>query len=129
MVWPLSSKKEDDKAVADKKDNTAVDTSVLKDMFGDDDEMFREILTDFVAPSEEIVEEIKKAFSNQSSEGIKQAAHKLKSAARSIGANSLADLCAELETAGKEDDLARSGKAMPELEPLFQAVKAYIENL
>ena len=33
--------------------------------------------------------------------GVKDAAHKLKSSARSIGANALADICVALEKAGK----------------------------
>jgi HPt (histidine-containing phosphotransfer) domain-containing protein len=44
------------------------------------------------------------AWEKRSAVGVKNAAHKLKSSARSVGANALADTCEALEKAGKADD-------------------------
>jgi len=107
----------------------AIDASALMAMFGDDPVMFKEILTDFIQPSRDIIEEIKTAHQDHSSEGVKQAAHKLKSSARSVGANDLADLCQALETAGKGDDWDSIENNVPSVDSLMKAVENYINNL
>jgi len=81
-----------------------IDPQALKSVFGDDDEVFIEILTEFVGPATENVAEIVAAIENQSARDVGSAAHKLKSSSRSVGANELADICADLEAAGKSDD-------------------------
>ena len=106
-----------------------VDERVLKDMFGDDNELFREILRDFVVPSWEIVEEIKSAIDRQSAEGVNQAAHKLKASARSIGANALANLCTVLESAGGEDDWNTIGSYGSNIDKLMSEVENFISDL
>ncbi|MBT7951290.1 MAG: Hpt domain-containing protein, partial [Gammaproteobacteria bacterium] len=60
---------------------------------------------------------------------VKEAAHKLKSSARSVGANGLADTCAALETAGKENDLKTMELLVPTLDPTFDDIKNYIASL
>jgi CheY-like chemotaxis protein/HPt (histidine-containing phosphotransfer) domain-containing protein len=106
-----------------------IDDSVVKDIFGDDEEMFREVLDSFIGPSAVIIDELKQAYATQSCDEVQAAAHKLKSSARSIGANELADICTALETAGKENDLETIGQLMPRLEPAFEEVKNYISSL
>ena len=69
-------------------------------MFGDDEDTLREILQDFVVPARNIVCEIEEAYEAKPAAGVGAAAHKLKSSSRAVGANALADLCAELEAAG-----------------------------
>lgn len=110
-------------------DNSCViDTQVLKDIF-DDDATVQEILAGFINPSVEIVTELKAGYARQSAEAVKQAAHKLKSSARSVGANALADLCLELETAGRDNDLARIGVHIPALDKIMADTTSYIEKL
>lgn len=60
---------------------------------------------------------------------MKQAAHKLKSSARSVGANDLADLCYTLENAGKEDDWVIIDREIGDLNSLMEQVIHYIEKL
>ncbi len=68
-------------------------------------------------------------FYTGAAEGVNQAAHKLKSSARSIGANDLADLCQSLETAGKGDDWDSIEKNVPTVDVLMNDVENYINNL
>jgi len=107
----------------------AIDPAALKDVFGDDDETFREILADFIEPSQAIVKDIHAAYGARNAEGIGAAGHKLKSSSRSVGAGALADLCQQLETAGKAGDWDGIERLYPELDGLMQAVEAYIEAL
>ncbi|MBT8004713.1 MAG: response regulator [Rhodospirillales bacterium] len=109
--------------------NGAIDPTALKSMFGDDEETFREILQEFVEPSADNIQEIKVAFENHSATDVASAAHKLKSSSRSVGANELADICTELESAGKNDDWDTINGLVPRLPSVMQQVSAYIENL
>jgi signal transduction histidine kinase/CheY-like chemotaxis protein/HPt (histidine-containing phosphotransfer) domain-containing protein len=109
--------------------STPIDPSVLKGMFGDDDATFKEILVDFSDPAAEMAGEINAGFNQQDAAAIGAAAHKLKSAARSIGANPLADLAATLEQAGKADDWPSIEQDMPSLDPLVKEALDYISDL
>ena len=79
----------------------AVDPAALEPLTSGDREVFKEILDDFVDPARSIAGEIEAAYGERSAAGVGAAAHKFKSAAQTIGADSLADLCVALESAGK----------------------------
>jgi len=106
-----------------------IDPSALINLIGDDPEMHREILKDFLVPASEIVGEVNRGFDEKSPESVAKAAHKLKSAARSIGANALADLCLTLESAGKNGDWPTIETAVPELNAESTVVLDYISAL
>lgn len=106
-----------------------IDPSALKSVFGDDEETYKEILADFVKPSQSNVDEIEAAFAARSADGVAKAAHKLKSSSRSVGANQLADLCQELEAAGKGDDWAVIERGVPTLPGIMASVTDYINSL
>ena len=107
----------------------AVDARAIKDVFGDDDTIFKEILQSFVEPSQEIIVEIMVAWEKKAAADVKSAAHKLKSAARSVGANTLADLCVALETAGKNADWSTIDALAPKARAEFTEVERYIKRL
>ena len=109
--------------------SSPIDERMLKDMFGDDDEMFKEILQGFIEPTEDILKDIATALEARSAADIKGAAHKLKSSARSIGANELADTCLALENAGLDEDWVTIDEQAPRVKPLFKDIKGYIETL
>ena len=106
-----------------------IDPSALKSVFGDDEDTFREILKDFVEPAASNVSEIEASYADRSADGVAAAAHKLKSSARSVGANELADLCQTLETAGKAEDWDEIDKTVPHLASAIQGVVDYIDDL
>jgi HPt (histidine-containing phosphotransfer) domain-containing protein len=105
-----------------------VDENVLAKTIGGDRRRIREMLGYFVSPSRKIITEMQDAFSAHSAAGIKNAAHKLKSSARTIGANSLADVCVILEDAGKHNDWNIIESNFPLLENLFSDVEVFIKN-
>lgn len=108
---------------------SAIDDRALKDQFGEDQAVFTEILVEFVDPSKAIIEELKTANLNSSGNDVKKAAHKLKSAARSVGANQLADLCVQLEVAGDEDNWKIINPGVEKIDKLMGAVVEYIDAL
>jgi signal transduction histidine kinase/CheY-like chemotaxis protein/purine-cytosine permease-like protein/HPt (histidine-containing phosphotransfer) domain-containing protein len=123
IITPSASEEKSDNG------NSAIDPSALKSVFGDDEETFIEILKEFIEPSTSNVADIDSAFSERSAEGVAMSAHKLKSSARSIGANDLADLCQTLESAGKIDDWDVIDEETPRLSSTFQRVVEYIDAL
>ncbi|MFQ5661541.1 MAG: response regulator, partial [Gammaproteobacteria bacterium] len=109
--------------------NAPIDEQALKGVFSDDPEVFKEILNDFIVPSREIIGEIQAGWKEHCAEEIRQAAHKLKSSARSIGANELADLCLTLESAGEKQDWNAIEGEILNLDQLMDVVERYIISL
>lgn len=87
------------------------------------------MLNSFVAPSEEILEALRKALDERAAVEVKAQAHKLKSSSRSIGANQLADLCRDLEQAGADEDWESINRLADSTSPAFRAVRSYITEL
>lgn len=106
-----------------------VDPSGLKDIFGDDDEAILEILKEFIEPSTENVGEILAAYEERNADGVGKASHKLKSSSRSIGAHTLADLCADLEKAGKTEDWEAIDAKITGLQNALDTVVEHISAL
>ena len=106
-----------------------LDPSFLRQTFGDDPGLIKEILGEYVEPATKTVAEIDSAFAAKDAAAVGAAAHKLKSASRAVGANALADLCLVLEKAGKAGDWADIEAGMPSLPGLFARVIDHIRNL
>ena len=73
--------------------------------------------------------EYEAAFADRSADGVARAAHKLKSSARSVGANELADLCQILETVGNAEAWDEIDASAPRLAGVWQEVTDYIKAL
>lgn len=81
-----------------------INERIIRDMFGDDDATIHEILDSFVETTPALIAEISAAVAPRNAEKIMFAAHSLKSAARTIGADALANSCVNLESAAKTND-------------------------
>ena len=103
--------------------------TIAQSVFGDNEATFKEILAEYIAPARAIVKDIEDAYNDQKAEDIGEAAHKPKSPSRSVGANTLADLCQKLEAAGESGDCDGIEARYPELDGLWRAVEEYIEAL
>ncbi|MGA9992529.1 MAG: ATP-binding protein, partial [Thiobacillaceae bacterium] len=82
----------------------AMDVAVLKALVGDDEEIVRELLSDYLVSARRLAVELRAACSAGDTRQVGAIAHKLKSSSRSVGALPLGELCAELESAGKAGD-------------------------
>ena len=105
----------------------ALDVSVLAALVGDDPAVIRDFLLDFRASATSIAAELAAACTAGDAAQAQALAHKLKSAARAVGALALGELCAEIEQAG------RSGGTLAPLLVRFEremaAVEAYLDAL
>jgi signal transduction histidine kinase/DNA-binding response OmpR family regulator len=110
-------------------ENRPIDLSFLEETFGDEKATIVEILKDFVAPSNQCCVEVEEALSTSSFAGVGAGAHKLKSAARSVGAHEVADICAELETASTAGDWDPVKNMVPELKTKLREATDYIASM
>jgi len=76
-----------------------VDLEVLADLIGDDGQVMQEVLQAFRATTEDSALKFARAHAGGSVQDMADIAHKLKSAARSIGAARLGQICADIEEA------------------------------
>jgi len=106
--------------------NAAVHPDALIKIVGNDPAVVAEFLGDFVLTAKEVVGEIQIAYRKRLAQEVAAFAHKLKSSARTIGADNLADLCQILEQAGRADDWTEIDAAMPRLDPGMAAVEHFI---
>ena len=75
------------------------DVAVLRGLVGDDPETLVELLRGFLRGCAAAEREIAAAWAAGNTRRVGEVAHRLKSSARSVGAASLADLCADVEAA------------------------------
>lgn len=94
-----------------------VDISVLKALVGDDPAVLRDVLKDFMTSTARIAGELRAACAAGQCTVARAASHRLKSAARAVGALGLGELCEAMENAGAAGD----PKALADGLPLFEA--------
>lgn len=106
-----------------------VEIGDLKQLVGDDPALLKELLGDFRNTLRIRVSEIRQAWNKGDLNATAGAAHKLKSAARSVGARELGALIAELEHASKAADHATASRAMARLSTLQDQTDKDVERL
>lgn len=96
--------------------NAVVDENFLSQLMGVDDvEILNTIYEDFLRSGREIIDEISVEMAARNAPNVGVMSHKLKSSARTVGANAMADCCERLEQAGKQADwevIDRDGAAL-----------------
>jgi histidine phosphotransfer protein HptB len=77
----------------------------LRESVGGDAEFFSELVDEFLADAPRQLESLRDAAAAEDAETCRRAAHTLKGNARTFGAEKLASLCLEVETAAAAGDL------------------------
>ena len=106
-----------------------IDPAALNSVFGDDVAAHARILKKFASQSEEILSGIESAFEQRDEEQVSFLSHKLKSSARTVGADNLSDLCLALETASQHPDWDEIDILAPGMRPEVERVKRYVDRL
>lgn len=83
-----------------------VTLSALKALIGDNETAARSILRNFLTHSVGVADQLRAACAADQPAAVGAAAHKLKSAARAIGAFALAESCVQIERASELGDRA-----------------------
>lgn len=92
----------------------------------DDPDMLASFYADFVSTSSRIVADIRNASAAGDLGALGDHVHKLKSSARTIGANALADCCAAIEKACKHRRVDDAEQAMSGFDALYDAVTEWV---
>ena len=104
-----------------------VDPEALKQVLGSGDAaLMKEFYADFLSSAEPGVREMEAACSRRSAKEVGALAHKLKSSARTVGANALADRCETLEQAGNMENWEQIDAFMAGLNGLFVQVERWV---
>lgn len=109
--------------------NDPIDPQALTKVFGDDAARHLDILRKFIDESDDIIDQIDAACEVRDPVQLSFHAHKLKTPARLVGADKLADVCLALEIAGRETDWIKADTTYPELRPAWDRVRDYISQL
>ncbi len=112
-----------------KRRDSPIDPQALVDVFGEDTARQLDILHKFVTQTEDIITDFNAAYGQRNAEQVSFQAHKLKSSARAVGANCLADLCLALEHASRDDDWTGIDSLFPQLRTAAERVKEYVSEL
>lgn len=106
-----------------------VDISVLRRLVNDDEAAVRELLNDYRLAAHKLAGELSGGVAEGDAAKAGAIAHRLKSAARTVGALALGDLCAELENAGKAGDRAGLSNRVSEFERILSQVDEEIARI
>jgi PAS domain S-box-containing protein len=106
----------------------AVDHTALDRIFAADHGAKQEVLQKFLSQMDDIFSDFEEAFKKEDAEQVRFHSHKLKSSARTVGANSLADLCFALEKAAREAQWDEINCLAGDLEPTIIRVKDYAKS-
>ncbi len=107
---------------------TAIDVAVLKNLVGDDEDIVRELLVDYLASAQQLTNDLRADFNVGNTSHVASTAHKLKSSSRSVGALALGDLCAELENACRVEDKTSTAQHIAQIETTLEVVTAEITD-
>jgi len=121
-----------DKAPANSETGSSDDLirkSALVDLLGiDEPEILAEYYTSFIESGDEIMQDLKKHYADQNWLEVGNNGHKLKSSARAVGADALADTCMALEHAGRQQQVDEVHKHMAVIEGQYKAVSDWIDE-
>ena len=106
----------------------AIDHQQLALILGDDPDIQQEFLQNFVVQAQPTIDEIAQAVEVANFSGVAQAAHKLKSSSKAVGAMDLSARCLYLEQAAKEESRADIQPLADSLLEEFERVAVYIEQ-
>lgn len=105
-----------------------INPKALDKIFGNDTSAKTNLLQTFISQSTDIVSKIDDGYELREAEKISFQAHKLKSSARTVGADGLADLCLALELAGRENRWSDIDHLVPKLGPLVEQIQVHLTD-
>jgi HPt (histidine-containing phosphotransfer) domain-containing protein len=87
-----------------------------------------ELIDLFLADTPVALESLRKACDDRDSVALNRVAHTIKGSCGNFGAQRMAGLCQQVETAAKEKDFESAGELLPKVETEYALVKAALES-
>ncbi len=108
---------------------TPVDAATLGTLIGITDPVqLADVYRAFLEADSPTAEQMSAAYASGDTEELRRLAHKLKSAARTVGAGMLASICEAVEAACAAGDASRISVSMERFPHLFEQVESWIER-
>ena len=104
----------------------AIDPTVLAAITGGDPAVTRELLADYLQTTDADLQELRAAQSAGDLEHLARQAHKIKGAARLVGAHPLAEAAACLENAAKDEDWSQLLPLSADLATAFERLRRHV---
>lgn len=105
-----------------------LDLAVLESVIGDDIEVRDELLAEYLQSVHSLKARLVVAAESGDSLVVSSLAHRLKGSSRMVGANNFGDLCAELENAGRSENLGAVTELLWNIDPIVERVEASIRS-
>lgn len=110
-------------------DPLPLDPSVLAPLTGGDPDATKEVLDDFLATTESDMAPLRSARAGGDLDALARQAHKVKGAARLVGALPLGEAAAAVEAAAKAGEWDQVLPCVADLETAFERLKRHLANL
>lgn len=121
QAFPVANKGEEPPEITE----APVDPTMLVQMVGDDPELHAELIGEFLKTTEDILSEMDGYFTKRRLDKYGGLVHRIKSSARTVGANKMGDMCHRLEVSAKSSDWNTVEQLHPLLYPEFLLVKKF----
>jgi two-component system sensor histidine kinase EvgS len=102
-----------------------IDAQVLAAIGGGDHAAEREVMEDYLGATQQDLDTLRTALGEGNVMAVGREAHKLKGAARMVGAGELADVAEAIELAARAQDLARVATRAPDLDTCVERLRLY----
>ena len=100
----------------------------LRQLFGNDDAMIRELLQHFPSLARELLDRLWQSIRANDKQQLNDTAFELKEACSNMGATAMAQLAHTLEKAAAKNDWSKAKDAMQHLERVFKKVEIYVHD-
>jgi CheY-like chemotaxis protein/HPt (histidine-containing phosphotransfer) domain-containing protein len=109
-------------------DAPSIDLGVLAQIVGSEPEKIYRFGKMFLETAEDTIGQMQVAYFAEDTQTISALGHKLKSSARTVGANSFAEICEALELSGQQNNLTEIQALLTRLPPLLQKIGQQIQR-
>lgn len=107
-----------------------IDNATLRDLVVTTDAAFTvELIETYLEDTPHLLASIRTGLEDDDREGIRRAAHSLKSSSATLGASSLASLAKNLEVMARDGPLEGGAAALAEIELMFEQVQKELERV
>jgi len=110
-------------------DGCIFNLSALTRYVGDDPILQQKVLNHFLQSTPDILQRLETAYANRNSEELVMEAHKLKSSARTVGADQMGEICSILENTPAESNWDNFEKLITRLDMQFIKIREYVESM
>ena len=101
----------------------------LRELGGGDDAFLHDLIRTYLDETPELVDQLREAVAAGDAGGARLYAHSLKGSSAEFGAAYLAELCRQMESVGKSQNLELAPELLAEIEDEFERVAAALVRL